>query len=54
MELRTINIARETEWSQDSVRLLFRNQITVTREILSYTLLSLVAEVGLAVRDIMA
>ena len=46
MELRTINIARENEWKYDGVKLMFRNQITVSREVLSYTLLSLVAEVG--------
>ena len=49
MELRTINIAREEDWRYNQVELMFRNQITVTREVLSYTPLSLVAEVVYAV-----
>ena len=46
MDIRTINIAREKEWRYNRVEFVFRKKITVSREVLSRTLLSLVAEVG--------
>ena len=46
MDIRTTNIAREKEWRYNHVEFVFRKKITVSREVLSVTLLSLVAEVG--------
>ena len=52
MDIRTTNIAREKEWRSNVVDFVFRKKITVFREVLSGTLLSLVAEVGYrGVRD---
>ena len=45
MEIRTINIARQKKWSENLVLLIFRTEMTVSKEVQSYTLLSLVAEV---------
>ena len=45
MEIKTITTARERDWQDDYVWLTLRKKIPVSREILSYTLLSLVAEV---------
>ena len=45
MEIRIINTAREKEYKEDRVKLVFKKQITVSREVLSETLLLLVAEV---------
>ena len=45
MEIRTINIARQKNWANNLVQLIFRAEITVSKEVQSYTLLSLVAEV---------
>ena len=45
MEIKTISTAREKDVKYDVVRMTFRKNIPVSREVLSYTLLSLVAEV---------
>ena len=47
MEIRTINKATEKE-RENRVKLMFKKRITVSREVLSQTLLSLVAELGIS------
>ena len=45
MKINTITTAREKDWTDTRVILTFRKEIPVSREVFSYTLLSLVAEV---------
>ena len=46
MKINTINTAREKDWSANKVVFNFRKRKPVSREVLSYSLLSLVAEVS--------
>ena len=45
MEIKTIGTAREKDWKEDLVKMAFRKKILVSREVLSISMLSLVAEV---------
>ena len=45
MKMNTINTAREKDWSDNQVVFNFRKKISVSRDVLSNTLLSLIAEV---------
>ena len=47
MEIKSIVTAVVKDWAKDLVLLKFRREIQVYKEVLSYTLLSLVAEVAL-------